>query len=238
MRHKLLKEERAALEAKFPMLSLCLDETGGGRVTGVLHVVDGIGYTVNLVFSKNYPDEVPKLFCRKEEIDWNPDRHVYPESDGMACLCVPSEYRKHWPLGSTLTNFLDVLVWPYLVGQAYYEAHGHWPVGRDRPHGAVGIFGAYREMIELPEDTDQVTVIKFMKLIARPNHSKGTIECPCGSGQLLRHCHGALVARIRRMVAYRDAGHDLKFVQNHSDYNQDRSVEPERAQLCAVRQQQ
>jgi len=235
VRHKLIKKERAALKAKFPMLTLCPDGIGGGRVTGVLQVVDGIGYTVNLMFSKNYPDEVPRLFCRKEEIDWKADRHVYPDSDGMACLCVASEYRKHWPPSSTLADFLDVLVWPYFVGQAYYEAHGHWLDGGDRPHGPEGIFEAYKELLG-PLDMDHATIIGFMKLIARPNHSKGTMECPCGSGLLLRRCHGTLVAHIRRMVDYRHAAHDLKFVQSHSDCNQDRSVEHKPAQQCAVRQ--
>ena len=213
MRRKLLKKELAALEARFPMLTLRPDETGGDRVTGVLHVVDGIGYTVNLVLTKNYPDEVPKLFCREKEIDWKADRHVYPGSDGMACLCVASEYRKHWPPGSTIADFLDVLVRPYFAGQAYYEAHGRWPPGRDRPHGPEGVIDAYKELIDLPGDADYGTVIGFMELIARPNHSKGTIECPCGSGKLLRRCHRALVAHVRDMVDYRHARRDFDYVR-------------------------
>lgn len=213
MRYKLLRKERAALEASFPMLTLRPDEKGGGRVTGILHVMDEIGYTVNLVLSKNYPDEVPELFCRKEEIDWVADRHVYHDSDGKACLCVDLEYRKHWPQGSTIADFLNVLVRPYFTGQAYYDTHGRWPSGRDRPHGPGGIIAACRELIELPEDTDDGTVIGFLKLIACRNHSKGTMECPCGSGQLLRRCHGAIVARARRTVDYSHAKRDLNRVQ-------------------------
>ena len=214
MRYKLLKREQAALRTSFPMLTLRPDEKGGGRVTGTLHVMNGIGYTINLVLSKNYPDEVPELFCRREEIDWTADRHVYPDSDGKACLCVELEYRKHWPHGSTITDFLNALVRPYFVGQAYYDAHGYWPAGHDRPHGSEGIIAACKEMIELPEDVDDETVIGFMSLIARPNHPKGTLECPCGSGQLLRHCHGAFIARVRGMVDYRHARRDLDRVQN------------------------
>lgn len=213
MRYKLLKKERAALKAAFPMLTLQPDEKGGGRVTGTLHVMDGIGYTVTLLLSKNYPDEVPELFCRKEEIDWNVDRHVYPDSVGKACLCVDSEYRKYWPHGATAADFLNVLVRPYFIGQAYYDAHGCWPAGRDRPHGLEGIIAAHKELIELPEDADDETVIGFMKLIARPNHPKGTIGCPCGSGKLLRCCHRALVLRVREVVDYRHARRDLDRVQ-------------------------
>lgn len=212
MRRKLLKKERAALEARYPMLTLRPDEAGGNRVTGVLHVVDGIGYTVNLVLTKNYPDDVPMLFCRKKEIDWNVDRHM-SGSDGMACLCVASEYRKHWPSGSTIADFLDVLVRPYFAAQAYYDAHGRWLPGHDRPHGPEGVIEAYKELIDLPGDADYGTVIGFMELIARPNHPKGTMECPCGSGQLLRRCHRALVARVRKVVDYRHAKWDLDCVR-------------------------
>lgn len=54
----------------------------------------------------------------------------------------------------------------------------------------------------------------FMNLIAHPNHPKGTMACPCGNGQLLRHCHGAFIARVRGMVDYRHAIRDLDRVQN------------------------
>lgn len=214
MRYKLLKKERAALQASFPMLTLHPDDAGGGRVTGILYVMDGVGFTVNLVLSKNYPDEVPELFCREEEIDWIEDRHVYPNSGGTACLCVASEYRKYWPPDSTIATFLKVLVWPYFVGQAYYDAHGCWPAGRDRPHGPEGVIEAHRELVGLPKDTDHETVIGFIELIARPNHPKGTMECPCGSGQLLRRCHRAVVARIRKTVDYNHAKRDLDYVRH------------------------
>lgn len=212
MQYKLLKKEQAALEAHFPMLTLHPDNSGGSRVTGTLYVMDGIGYTINLVVSKNYPDEVPKLFCRQEEIDWEVDRHVHPNSGGLACLCVASEYRKYWPPGSTLADFLNILVWPYLVGQAYYDAHSHWPADRDRPHGLEGVIEVYMELLQLPRDADRGTVVRFMELIARPNHPKGTMECPCGSEQLLRHCHLALIACVRREVDYRHARQDLDLV--------------------------
>lgn len=213
MKYKLAKKERAALAARFPTLMLDTDETGG-RVTGIMEVMDGVGYTVNLVFSTNYPDDVPELFCREEEIDWILDRHALPGANGRACLCVRSEYRKHWPLDSTLADFLDALVRPYFVGQAYYDAHGFWPLDRERSHGVRGIIEAYEDFIGLPIGKNHGIVIAFMKLVAMSNHPRGTTLCPCGSGLQLRRCHGKLVARLRGTIHYRDAAWDLAFMRS------------------------
>ena len=198
-------EECAKLAEAFPGLLLSTDETGG-RVTGVMTIMDGIGYTVNLVFSTKYPDDVPVLYCRKEEIAWEEDRHVNP--DGTACLCVESEYGRHWPRDSSLADFLQVLVHPYFVCQAYYDEYGLWPPDRERSHGVSGIVEAYGEMLGFRADCR--TVMAFMTLIAKPNHSKGSIECPCGSGRSLRQCHGQLVSRLRREIDFRHVGNDLK----------------------------
>ncbi len=207
MKYKLMIEERAKLAEEFPGLILSTDETGG-QVTGVMEVIDGIGYTVNLEFSTNYPDDVPVLHCQREEIAWEEDRHVC--SGGKACLCVESEYGKHWPPGSSLADFLRVLVHPYFVGQAYYEAHGSWPLDGERSHGVSGIVDAYREMLGFRADCR--TIMAFVTLIAKPNHPKGSIECPCGSGRSLRQCHRQLLSRLRRETnsRRRHVGNDLE----------------------------
>ena len=215
MEYKLAKKERAALAARFPTLTLSIDEKGG-LVTGVMEVTEGIAYTVHLVFSTRYPEEVPELFCRKEEIDWTADRHVYPDTNGKACLCVRSEYRKHWPVDSTLADFLGVLVWPYFVGQAYYDAHGCWPPDRERPHNMGGVIEAYEDLVGLPRGTDQEVVVAFMELISSRRHPPRTMDCPCGSTEQLHRCHGKRVACLRRTIDFQHATKDLDCVRRAS----------------------
>ena len=129
MRRDVAASERKRLAEAFP--SLALDAASvPAAVTGTLHLDSGIGYSTHLEIPGNYPRGIPKLRLDPKEIPWEIDRHVYPES-GIACLCVSSEYRKHWPPGSDLTDFLEILVRPYLIGQAYYQAHGHWPPALD-----------------------------------------------------------------------------------------------------------
>lgn len=156
------------------------------------------GYSVNLEVPRNYPQGIPKLWCDRAQIPWEIDRHVYP--DGHACLCVAGEYRKHWPPGSDLTDFLTKLVRPFLVGQAYYQDHGHWPPGCERSHGVGGIIEAYQEMLG-PVGALEVPVIEdWVRLLARRGHPKGHEACPCGSGRKLRNCHRDFLKTLRNVV--------------------------------------
>lgn len=107
----LLATEQRCLAESYP--SLLLDTSGEQAVVkGVMRVAGEVGYTVDLLVPGRYPREIPVQRCDRKEIPWELDRHVYPRS-GIACLCVPSEYRWHWPCGSNLTDFLEDLVRPF-----------------------------------------------------------------------------------------------------------------------------
>ncbi|WP_420635832.1 SEC-C metal-binding domain-containing protein [Candidatus Palauibacter sp.] len=198
MKPEVATAERARLSEAFPTLEL---DTSGvpSVVTGTLRLDSGIGFSIHLEIPGNYPRGIPKLRLDPKEIPWEIDRHVYPES-GIACLCVSSEYRKHWPPGSDLTDFLVVLVQPFLVGQAYYQAHGHWPPGLGRSHGVEGIIEAYRELLTPLGSMEPPVITNFMRLLARPSDPGGHETCPCGSGRRLRECHRSLITDLRRVV--------------------------------------
>ena len=157
-----------------------------------------------------YPRRIPKLWCNPLEIPWEIDRHVY--SDGLACLCVFSEYRKHWPPGSDLTDFLSTLVRPFLVGQAYYQDYGHWPTGNERSHGAEGIIEAYRDFLAPLGVVTRPVIEDFANLLARQTHPKGHEACPCGSGKKLRHCHRSFLMTLRRTIDPEHAKADCKML--------------------------
>lgn len=219
MRADLIVKEQNRIAASFPELTLDTTQMPP-TVTGIMRLDSGIGYTIQLIVPDNYPENIPHIKCDPKEIPWEIDRHVYP--NGIACLCVSSEYRRHWPHGSDITDFLKNLVKPFLVGQAYFEAHGHWPPGRERSHGAEGILEAYRELLA-PLGSPSSTVIRgFMHLLARSNHPKGDEDCPCGSGRKLRRCHRTLLVKLRRIIAPEHAESDFQiFVsspENHPKF--------------------
>ena len=205
---ELLATEQDCLEEVYP--DLLLDGSRAQAVVkGVMRVIGDVGYSVNLLIPDRYPQEIPSQRCDPKEIPWDIDRHVYP-SIGTACLCVPSEYRWHWPHGSNLADFLKDLVQPFFVGQAYYQAHGRWPVGAERSHGREGAIEAYRDILSSLEPVTSEKIQRVMQLLVRKNHPKGHEPCPCGSGKRLRHCHRDLLAELRRQIDPRHAELDYR----------------------------
>jgi len=144
MKRSLVLQERESLKEMYPSLSLDTSRVPA-RVTGTMWLDSGIGFSIDLRIPQSYPKSVPVLKCDSREIPWEIDRHVM--SKGVACLCVASEYRMHWPAGSDLTDFLRNLVRSFLIGQAFYQVQGHWPPGHERSHGPKGLIEAYQDLL-------------------------------------------------------------------------------------------
>ena len=205
-----VEREQTRIKQTFPTLTLDTATGGEAMVTGVLEVIPEVGFSTLLVIPHNYPSGVPILRCNQKEIPWNADRHVYP--NGVACLCVASEYRTHWPKGSDITDFLSKLVVPYFVAQSYFDAHEHWPATGQRSHGRAGIIESYRELLSSLGSVNERTVHDTIKLMARVSPPKGHDPCPCGSGRKLRKCHRELFWKLHNQIDWRHAASDYAMV--------------------------
>jgi len=220
---KLLREERKAVASACPLLrlvvvgpgfeinSLCRLKLECAVVHGIynLHIPDlcrQIEYGIVLVLPSNYPKAAPRMFCNdpKLPID-NINRHIM--SDGRACLGVQAEISMRWSLGSTIVDFLNELVAPFLVWQAYYDTNKKPPPWGERSHFAQGILEFYAELLGRSLDS---SVIGFMRLLARKNRPKGHELCPCNSGRRLRNCHRDLLYKTRERVVWQDVAYDLE----------------------------
>jgi len=136
---RLFREERKALASACPLLRLAVVGPGfklnstyeleleSAVVHGTysLHVPDTsrhIEYGLVLVLPSKYPKRPPVMYCNDPKLPiGNIDRHIMP--DGRACLGVQAEISIRWSVGSTIVNFLDSFVGPFLAWQAYYEVH-------------------------------------------------------------------------------------------------------------------
>ena len=223
MKRTLAAKERERLGEGFPALALDTSQVPA-RVAGIMWLDSGVGFSIDLEIPGNYPRGIPKLRCHPKEIPWSMDRHVEPGT-GLACLCVSSEYRIHWPRGSDLTDFLEVLVRPYLVGQAYYQAHGRWPPDHERSHGVAGIIEAYKELLAPLGAVSLSVIAHFMRLLARKTHPKGHDTCPCGSATRLRNCHRSLLMDLRQIVDPEHARADLQRLDQYQRQG-DKSLYP------------
>ena len=99
----------------------------------------------------------------------------------------------------------------FFLAQFWFERLGQWPFG-ERPHGQVGIAEAYADALDIPHD--EMILIDHLKLLTK-DWPKGHWLCPCGSGELLRHCHrdemmalhqkvppGMAIRMLRRLRSY------------------------------------
>lgn len=206
------KQELQELAERFPDLTFNPPTNGPSAViSGLFQVAPDIAYSLNLEVPCKYPSEIPILHCVSAEIPWELDRHVIPQS-GHGCLCARSEYRIHWPDGSTLADFIERLVRPFFLGQFYYETHGCWPPTGERSHGWTGIVEAYVDLCRPLGDASLDTILRVMRLLARKNDPQGHETCPCGSGRTLRRCHRNEISDLRKRVRPTDAATDLAHV--------------------------
>jgi hypothetical protein len=219
---RLFREERKALASDCPLLRLAVVGPGfkinsacrlkreGAVVQGIysLRVPDTprqIEYGIVLTLPGNYPKRPPEMFCNDPELPiGNIDRHIM--NDGRACLGVQAEICMRWSPNSTIVNFLESFVAPFLAWQAYYDAHQKPPPWGERSHFVQGIFEFYAEVLGKPVDS---SVVGYMRLLARKNRPKGHEPCPCNSGERLRNCHRDLLYKVRERFAWQDVAHDL-----------------------------
>lgn len=220
---KLFREERKALASAFPLLrlvvvgpgfkinSVCMLKRECAIVHGMysLRIPDScrqIEYGIVLALPSNYPKRPPQMFCNDPKLPIGDiDRHII--KDGRACLGVQADISMRWSAASTIVDFLDSLVAPFLVWQAHYDVHQKPPPWGDRSHFAQGILEFYAELLDREVDA---SAVDFMRLLARKNRPKGHELCPCNSGERLRNCHRALLYEARQRVAWQDVEHDLE----------------------------
>ncbi len=222
---KLFREERAALASAAPLLGMVIAGTEFrlnsvmvlNRESVVVYGTYGIfipdtacqiEYGIAILMLNKYPKQIPNLFCNDPKLPIGDiDRHIMP--DGLACLGVYADIMTRWSLKPDIVNFLESFVAPFLVWQAYYDAHKKPPPWGERSHFAEGITEYYSELLDINR---RQTVVEFMKLLARKNRPKGHEICPCGSGERLRNCHRELLYSIREKVAWQYVAKDLDAV--------------------------
>ena len=170
---------------------------------------DEIEYGICILLPDRYPKQLPVLFCNDPKLPIDViDRHIL--RDGSACLGIYADLMIRWSKKSDIANFLENFVAPFLVWQAYYDAHQNPPSWGQRSHSTDGIIEYYAELLGL--EKDKSAVVEFMRFLARKNRPKGHERCPCGSGERLRYCHRKLLYSTREKVAWEYVVKDLQTV--------------------------
>jgi hypothetical protein len=138
-------------------------------------------YQIELQWSDS-DREIPILRETGGRIPWIADRHM--SQGGLGCLFVPEEWLLRPREERTLTQYLDGPVRNYFLWQSLFEG-GESPPWKERSHGVPGLIEAYGDLVGMQDEQ----AIRSCLVLLSKDTIKGHWECPCGSGQRLRHCH-------------------------------------------------
>ena len=222
---RLFREARAALVSAAPLMGMVI--AGPNYMLNSVSVLmresvvvngtygfaipdsnDQIEYGICILLPDRYPKKVPVLFCNDPKLPiGNIDRHIM--DDGTACLGIYADIMTRWSMHPDIVYFLEYFVAPFLVWQAYYDAHQKPPSWGQRSHFSEGIIQYYAELFGMNK---RQSIVEFMKLLARKNRPQGHEQCPCGSGERLRNCHRQLLYSTREKVAWEYVIKDLQAV--------------------------
>ena len=145
-------------------------------------------FEIELLIPEGYPDRLPQVRETGSKIVGDYD-HVY--ADGRLCLAVPVEERRIFGRQPSLLGFVNNLVVPYMYGYCHWRRHGEHPFGEQK-HGAEGIVQYYVERLHLKDDITALAIIAFLFEYGYRGHH----ACPCGSGQIIRKCHGLALREL------------------------------------------
>ena len=203
----LYEKEKAEVEAYFPELRFVVENDlvfvrGSFAVMFEGQVLDR--YSVELQLPRNHPTGLPAVRETGGRIPRRDDRHINT-ADGTACVLIPDERWRLWPVGAPLLKFLTGPLHSFFLAQSMAEEGEPWPFGQ-WAHGAKGMFQYYRELLKTP---DLGVITTYLEYITAKK-VKGHWPCPCKSGKRLRDCHISIVTDLREKISRKDAQKSLE----------------------------
>lgn len=184
----LIRQQFEELSQTYSGLRLCKDAPGRWAIRGMLSfsatfqsVTITDAFSVLIRLPQDYPNSPPTVQETGGRIP--ADFHQY--HDRTLCLGAPVEVWRRFKADPRLITFVRTLVVEYLYGYAYFKKCGALPFG-ELSHGCKGIREYYQDLFK----TDDVQIVlALLKLMADGTY-RGHYACPCGSGKILRKCHG------------------------------------------------
>jgi hypothetical protein len=164
-------------------------------------------YALEVRVPMDFPAEVPTV--RETSGRIQEDYHKL-EGDFL-CLGAPTELRLRLAVASTLPEFVDAAVIPYLFGYTYFLKHGTPPFG-ELSHGSKGIIENLAELFHAPPS---VAVVGFLWLASLKRRIANKRLCPCRSGWRLARCHNRKVNELRDRLGRRWFRCEYARVTNH-----------------------
>jgi hypothetical protein len=200
-RINIIHEHFRPVVKRYPGLKLAEGKNGCWLVKGELYFYASYNnvpiedeFDILIFIPKDFPDKPPRVMETGKRIPIN--FHHY--KNDILCLGTPLEINLKFKKNPTLLGFIEEQLITYLYGFSYQERNGgKMPFG-EWPHAGEGIVTFYRGLFNIEEIDSIMGLLRIMA----DNLYRGHHDCPCGSGQKLRHCHGN---QLRELIKIQDA---------------------------------
>jgi len=144
-------------------------------------------YKVEITIPINSND-LPYIFEIGGAID-NRYHHVF--MNGKLCLEGDTKIRMRFINGFDLIVWMDEFVEVYFFSYEYYKLYNEFPFG-ERSHGIEGILEVYQDIFK----TDTISEAYNLMEYVNDKQYRGHLACPCGSGKIIRKCHGDILLQF------------------------------------------
>lgn len=152
------------------------------------------GVSVEIILPPDYPESHP---VARETTGITKVFHT--NHDGTLCLGSHLAVKSTFARYPTLLGYMEELVIPFFYAFFYKEKFGGMPFG-ELSHGGEGLLEYYLELFDVGESA---SVLGLIRILADDDY-RGHLLCPCGSGAIVRKCHGEQLRDIARLQAKQD----------------------------------
>lgn len=149
---------------------------------------------IKLKVKEDFPNSIPEFYVYDypEGIE-----HIY--QDGKVCLATIGEMIYFLNENTSLIAFIEKFVNAFIYTLDWFEKYKTYPFG-DRRHGYKGALDYYLNDLKFTkEEYNKI----FLYFIICNNKYKGHMPCICGSGKMLRKCHGKYILPIVKNDSYK-----------------------------------
>ncbi|MGI8922771.1 MAG: hypothetical protein ACR2HJ_01815 [Fimbriimonadales bacterium] len=187
------------LAARCPNL-LAYETTNGLEVVGG-HPVIGLDgneitrFSIKVVVTAVFPDELPLIFETANRIPRVPDRHI--NEDGSCCIGVAAALRQRMGRSFRLSDYVLGPMSEYFLGQALVDYGRPWPAGEAR-HGELGVIDFWLSALNAKRPENVLNLLTYSSFMRKPRKNS---RCPCGLRKRARACHLAKIVWVQALYS-------------------------------------
>ncbi len=168
------------INRKYPFLQYNKKEKA---FIGYIYIDEDDKYKLRIEIEK-FPDSFPRVFEIEERIPRKVDRHI--NNDNTLCFTTkPNEEILLKTLITSIEDFIEKILIPYLVNNSYYEINGEYMFGEYNHHPQISIYETYKDLLGI---NNHYHIANILKEVASGKKYRPNDICYCGSNKKIKKC--------------------------------------------------